>query len=114
MPRTHRLISLRGITGRRELMLHLLFRPSLFFFFSSRRRHTRFDCDWSSDVCSSDLIPIVNRDRGALREDRQEQVRVTWLGRGEKLLDRHRRLSLPEQERLLLRQVEKGDRKSVV
>src|SRR2546427_10066364 len=28
----------------------------LFFFFSSRRRHTRFDCDWSSDVCSSDLI----------------------------------------------------------
>src|SRR5438270_2616719 len=27
----------------------------LFYFFSSRRRHTRFDCDWSSDVCSSDL-----------------------------------------------------------
>src|SRR2546430_5084367 len=26
-------------------------------FFSSRRRHTRFDCDWSSDVCSSDLSP---------------------------------------------------------
>src|SRR5688572_2626634 len=37
-----------------------------FFFFSSRRRHTRFDCDWSSDVCSSDLIGgggfIVYRD----------------------------------------------------
>src|SRR6266853_2248389 len=31
-----------------------------FFFFSSRRRHTRFDCDWSSDVCSSDLAKIVN------------------------------------------------------
>src|SRR3989475_10753011 len=30
-------------------------RALLFFFFSSRRRHTRFDCDWSSDVCSSDL-----------------------------------------------------------
>src|SRR5256886_4035768 len=31
------------------------------FFFSSRRRHTRFDCDWSSDVCSSDLndIPLL-------------------------------------------------------
>src|SRR2546430_232850 len=27
---------------------------AFFFFFSSRRRHTRFDCDWSSDVCSSD------------------------------------------------------------
>src|SRR5256886_3598095 len=31
------------------------FSHSFFFFFSSRRRHTRFDCDWSSDVCSSDL-----------------------------------------------------------
>src|SRR5690606_40833416 len=28
-----------------------------FFFFSSRRRHTRFSRDWSSDVCSSDLPP---------------------------------------------------------
>src|SRR2546430_13655911 len=27
----------------------------VFFFFPSRRRHTIFDCDWSSDVCSSDL-----------------------------------------------------------
>src|SRR2546430_10918677 len=35
-----------------------------FFFFSSRRRHTRFDCDWSSDVCSSDL----SGDRGAGHE----------------------------------------------
>src|SRR5256886_9905180 len=31
-------------------------RVVFFFFFSSRRRHTRFDCDWSSDVCSSDLV----------------------------------------------------------
>src|SRR5690606_39801537 len=31
--------------------------PVLFpFFFSSRRRHTRFSRDWSSDVCSSDLF----------------------------------------------------------
>src|SRR5690606_41096509 len=29
---------------------------SSFFFFSSRRRHTRFSRDWSSDVCSSDLL----------------------------------------------------------
>src|SRR3982750_3845409 len=29
------------------------------FFFSSRRRHTRSDRDWSSDVCSSDLGPII-------------------------------------------------------
>src|SRR5690606_40083037 len=29
---------------------------SLFFFYSSRRRHTSFSRDWSSDVCSSDLV----------------------------------------------------------
>src|SRR4051812_49987669 len=29
-----------------------------FFFFSSRRRHTRLTCDWSSDVCSSDLQTV--------------------------------------------------------
>src|SRR6266480_5010422 len=33
----------------------------LLFFFSSRRRHTRLTCDWSSDVCSSDLIWEVPR-----------------------------------------------------
>src|SRR5436309_8565443 len=31
--------------------------PTTYFFFSSRRRHTRFSRDWSSDVCSSDLFP---------------------------------------------------------
>src|SRR5256886_5779903 len=40
-------------------------RVLLCFFFSSRRRHTRFDCDWSSDVCSSDLSGLseVERER---------------------------------------------------
>src|SRR5260370_19233990 len=33
------------------------------FFFSSRRRHTRFKCDWSSDVCSSDLGPVNTVDK---------------------------------------------------
>src|SRR3712207_7655455 len=32
---------------------------SLLFFFSSRRRHTRYWRDWSSDVCSSDLVPNI-------------------------------------------------------
>src|SRR3712207_9457373 len=33
----------------------------LFFFFSSRRRHTRYWRDWSSDVCSSDLPDLYNQ-----------------------------------------------------
>src|SRR2546430_15920849 len=33
------------------------------FFFSSRRRHTIFDCDWSSDVCSSDLVEPAGEPR---------------------------------------------------
>src|SRR5260221_9556149 len=33
-----------------------IIRVVFFFFFSSRRRHTRSLCDWSSDVCSSDLV----------------------------------------------------------
>src|SRR5256886_9148369 len=36
------------------------------FFFSSRRRHTRFDCDWSSDVCSSDLRRSLAASSGQL------------------------------------------------
>src|SRR5256885_7986894 len=36
-------------------MTHKSLPTSVFFFFSSRRRHTRLQGDWSSDVCSSDL-----------------------------------------------------------
>src|SRR6267142_4254214 len=35
------------------------FQNPLFFFFSSRRRHTRLTCDWSSDVCPSDLMQAL-------------------------------------------------------
>src|SRR6185312_4198558 len=38
----------------------------LFFFFSSRRRHTRSDRDWSSDVCSSDLVGRLLNNLGGL------------------------------------------------
>src|SRR5690606_41184634 len=38
----------------------------IFFFFSSRRRHTRFSRDWSSDVCSSDLGPVLIKIMGHL------------------------------------------------
>src|SRR6202012_330148 len=46
--------------------------------FSSRRRHTRSLCDWSSDVCSSDLRVLVRRDQERLRERIRE---VHDLGR---------------------------------
>src|SRR5256886_7117821 len=39
------------------------------FFFSSRRRHTRFDCDWSSDVCSSDLLDAIAAEAGGAQVD---------------------------------------------
>src|SRR5256885_10122782 len=50
----------------------------IFFFFSSRRRHTRLQGDWSSDVCSSDLTIAhgVNQMAAALgwRERMQDQA----------------------------------------
>src|SRR2546430_11240040 len=39
-----------------------------FFLFSSRRRHTRFDCDWSSDVCSSELPELARVPQRAVLE----------------------------------------------
>src|SRR5690242_21115477 len=42
----------------------------VFFFFSSRRRHTRLTCDWSSDVCSSDL----DQPLGVVLEPRRAEV----------------------------------------
>src|SRR5688500_20401198 len=47
------------------------------FFFSSRRRHTRLQGDWSSDVCSSDLLfdePLSNLDAN-LRESMRVEIR---------------------------------------
>src|SRR2546427_10478514 len=38
----------------------------LFFFFTRRRRHTIFDCDWSSAVCSSDLLRELSPRRGGV------------------------------------------------
>src|SRR5690606_9178117 len=59
------------------------------FFFSSRRRHTRFSRDWSSDVCSSDLLPVspvrhtypivVPDGRRKVADDDQQVFRVLTL-----------------------------------
>src|SRR6266480_3445120 len=48
------------------------------FFFSSRRRHTRLTCDWSSDVCSSDLEAVRKSRQAAARAARSHgRVYVT-------------------------------------
>src|SRR5256885_3240235 len=47
---------------------------SVFFFFSSRRRHTRLQGDWSSDVCSSDLCHCRGSKLPVAVQPRQEHV----------------------------------------
>src|SRR5436305_12059991 len=46
---------------RRHFLINLAIVDYIFFFFSSRRRHTRCGRDWSSDVCSSDLSVVLPR-----------------------------------------------------
>src|SRR2546430_9792979 len=50
--------------------------------FSSRRRHTRFGCDWSSDVCSSDLAAIQSAQTLSELADRVRDEGAGWLGVG--------------------------------
>src|SRR5256886_7704854 len=60
-----RLMSMRSVNVFIWVWPSLGIRGCRFFFFSSRRRHTRFDCDWSSDVCSSDLVARALVPRGS-------------------------------------------------
>src|SRR2546430_12490847 len=69
-----------------------------FFFFSSRRRHTRFDCDWSSDVCSSDLTTVLGAQG---RKDQHHRKYFLWIER----LSRRRWIRF-------LQDLDYGDRKS--
>src|SRR5258707_1588887 len=55
-------VAVLAIPSERVKIYHLFVRLVFicFFFFSSRRRHTRYWRDWSSDVCSSDLtVPLL-------------------------------------------------------
>src|SRR5688572_33087810 len=57
----------------------------VFFFFSSRRRHTRFDCDWSSDVCYSDL----DTEQGRIVDDEEIKKAITSERPYRQWLDEH-------------------------
>src|SRR2546427_10571756 len=73
------------------------------FFFSSRRRHTRFDCDWSSDVCSSDLLnhPNIAQIYGLEGTGRSRCI-VMELVEGDTLEERLKRGPIPVDEALLM------------
>src|SRR2546427_4007374 len=69
----------------RMMRIRLPLPAASFILFSSRRRHTIFDCDWSSDVCSSDLRPRWRRpanpgDAGAVRSVKDWQVVASAAG----------------------------------
>src|SRR5260221_7582042 len=82
-----------------------------FFFFSSRRRHTRSLCDWSSDVCSSDLSSSTSAARGLdafTPPGARGPVEVEEESRA------HPRLVLEQEVGVEHRGLRRGDRKSVV
>src|SRR2546426_7851726 len=76
-----------------------------FFFFSSRRRHTRLQGDWSSDVCSSDLVNAHMRDyerfapqTSAGVADPVAGIREFVVGTGGEGLDAANTLIIPNSE----------------
>src|SRR3712207_3462384 len=60
------------------MIIFIYYCDFVFFFFSSRRRHTRYWRDWSSDVCSSDLTTV---DRPAPPPVRTHKADRTWVGK---------------------------------
>src|SRR5689334_25222184 len=81
----------------------------ILFFFSSRRRHTRWNCDWSSDVCSSDLA-------GDLEPSLRDQRYVDEPGRrrhGDELAETMRRVLRKRSAAEWLRSEERREGKSV-
>src|SRR5207302_8347664 len=70
-----------------------------FFFFSSRRRHTRFSRDWSSDVCSSDLLRSEFEEAVRPAHPKLEIQRPAFIAYP-KVARRHQQLSRQRRRRL--------------
>src|SRR5439155_14278881 len=60
-------------------MRHKVVYNLVHFFFKSRRRHTRWPRDWSSDVCYSDLVWMAHTARGARRPVRRRGGPRAWV-----------------------------------
>src|SRR5256884_6925707 len=56
-------------------------RADIFFFFSSRRRHTRCSRDWSSDVCSSDLVGLLFASAAFAEERTLDEIKAEAIKR---------------------------------
>src|SRR5215510_16066138 len=65
-----------------------------FFFFSSRRRHTRWPRDWSSDVCSSDLRGNTHMNLGRAAVAQQLHKRAGSVAAHDRVVDQHHALAL--------------------
>src|SRR5256885_9835649 len=71
----------------------------IYFFFSSRRRHTRLQGDWSSDVCSSDLVELLGKLSAARVSDVLAGHRRELRGQRRRADDRHVRCAADDPAR---------------
>src|SRR6266481_977058 len=84
-----------------------------FFFFSSRRRHTRWNCDWSSDVCLpiSHAVRIEHHKNKALiwhpLEETVDGETIRFYAEAEDILSHLPKLGVP----MIMRRIEKGEGK---
>src|SRR5579859_8243270 len=93
------------------------------FFFSSRRRHTRFDCDWSSDVCSSDLAQPSNGKQPpeacsshaklATRSEERRVGKSVDLG-GRRIIKKKKRNKKQTEEKKKKRKIKNKEKKSEI
>src|SRR5207245_5025014 len=90
--------------------LSLIYGSLYFFFFSRGRRHTRCYRDWSSDVCSSDLVQDAGRNAGLVRQfDKARRRKGHLLARLENERVAGRDRIGPEPARHHRRKIEGGD-----
>src|SRR5437588_3162901 len=104
----HIRVEFRLLLLRLYVFIFVFFYFSIFFFFSSRRRHTRSLCDWSSDVCSSASsntscrLEILMNPHDVLEEAAALRFPIATDKRLQDLMDRNNdgRLTIEEKKEL--------------